>query len=58
MNLEDHVGDVIRKSRAMLGVSAEAAAQAAGLAVSELAAFEDAGKCPRQPDFRTLGTLL
>ena len=58
MNLEDHVGDVIRKSRAMLGVTAEAAAQAAGLAAGELAALEDSGKCPRQPDFRTLAALL
>jgi len=31
MNLEDHVGDIIRKARAMSGISAGDAARAAGL---------------------------
>jgi glyoxylase-like metal-dependent hydrolase (beta-lactamase superfamily II) len=58
MNLEDHVGDVIRKSRAMLGASAEAAAKAAGLGAEELATLEDSGKCPRKPDYHALAPLL
>ncbi|MFM8471452.1 MAG: MBL fold metallo-hydrolase [Limisphaerales bacterium] len=58
MNLEDHIGDVIRKSRAMLGISAADAAKAASLNADELAALEDTGKCPRQPDYRALAVQL
>ena len=58
MNLEDHAGDVIRKSRAMLKVSPEAAAQAAGLSIEELTALEGTGTCARQPNFPTLAALL
>jgi hydroxyacylglutathione hydrolase len=58
MNLEDHAGDVIRKARAMTGVSAEAVAKAACLNAEELAALEDSGKCARKPDFRALASLV
>jgi len=58
MNLEDHVGDVIRKARAMTGVTAEAAAKAAGLSAEELAGLEDSGKSARKPDYRTLAALV
>jgi hydroxyacylglutathione hydrolase len=58
MNLEDHAGDVIRKARAMTGVSAEAVAKAAGLSAEELAALEDSGKWARKPDFRALASLV
>lgn len=58
MNLEDHVGDVIRKARAMTGAAAEAAAKAAGLSLEELAALEASGQCPRRPDFLALVALV
>ena len=60
MNLEDHLGDIIRKARAMSRVSAETAAQAAGLTLAELAELEESGQTPaaRSPDFERLGKLL
>ena len=39
MNLEDHLGDVIRKGRTAANVSAETAARAAGLTEAELNAL-------------------
>jgi len=44
MQLEDHLGDIIRKARAMSGIAAAAAAGAAGLAEDELAALEETGQ--------------
>jgi adenine deaminase len=60
MNLEDHIGDIIRKGRAMSGVEAEAAARAAGLTAAELAGLEESGRVPpgRTPDFGALAGLL
>jgi glyoxylase-like metal-dependent hydrolase (beta-lactamase superfamily II) len=58
MNLEDHVGDIIRKARAMGNVSASAAAQMAGLSETELAALEESGKISKQPNFAALAGLL
>jgi len=58
MNLEDHVGDIIRKARAMSNVSAEAAASAAGLALSELAALEESGQITKRPNFFALANLI
>jgi hydroxyacylglutathione hydrolase len=58
MNLEDHVGDIIRKARAMSNVSAEAAASAAGLATVELAALEESGQIVKRPNFVALGNLI
>lgn len=58
MNLEDHVGDVIRKARAMTGVAADAVAKAAGLSAEELAALESAGQCVSKPDFHALASLV
>lgn len=57
MNLEDHVGDVIRKARAMRNVPAAEAAKAAGLTETELAAVEDAGKFPKRPNFAALAEI-
>ena len=54
MNLEDHLGDIIRKARGMSGVSASAAARAAGLTEAELSALEGSGVFSRRPDFTTL----
>ena len=58
MNLEDHVGDVIRKARAMSNVSAEAVASAAGLSAAELAALEQSGEIAKRPNFVALGNLI
>ncbi|MGA2865588.1 MAG: MBL fold metallo-hydrolase [Verrucomicrobiota bacterium] len=58
MNLEDHVGDIIRKARAMSRVSAEAAARAAGLTAAELAGLEETGQPVRRPNFKALAGLL
>ncbi|HTL58390.1 MAG TPA: MBL fold metallo-hydrolase [Candidatus Limnocylindrales bacterium] len=58
MNLEDHVGDVIRKARAMSKVSPEAAAVAAGIPPADLAAIEDSGKVTGKLDFNALAELI
>ncbi len=58
MNLEDHVGDVIRKSRAMSGVSIEQAAKAAGLTQEQLGALEESGQVTGSPNFSALATLI
>jgi len=58
MNLEDHLGDIIRKARLMTNVSTAAAAKAAGLTESELAAGEDSGSFSRQPDFEVLAGVI
>lgn len=43
MNLEDHLGDIIRKARAMSNVPAAGAAAAAGITVPDLDALEETG---------------
>lgn len=48
MNLEDNLGDVIRKARNASNVAPETAAQAAGLSLDELSALESTGK-PKGP---------
>jgi glyoxylase-like metal-dependent hydrolase (beta-lactamase superfamily II) len=58
MNLEDHLGDVIRKARAMSNVSAAAAAGAAGLTEPELAALEESGQAKKAVNFAKLAGLL
>lgn len=58
MNLEDHVGDIIRKARAMSNISAEAAANAAGLSPAELAALEQSGEVTKQPNFALVANLI
>jgi glyoxylase-like metal-dependent hydrolase (beta-lactamase superfamily II) len=58
MNLEDHVGDIIRKARAMSKVSASAAAQAAGWTEAELSVVEESGGIAKPPDFRALADLI
>jgi glyoxylase-like metal-dependent hydrolase (beta-lactamase superfamily II) len=54
MQLEDHLGDIIRKARAMSGVTATVAATAAGLSESELSALEETGQCPPKINFTKL----
>lgn len=58
MNLEDHLGDILRKARAMSNVPADAAAQAAGLSATELAALEETGKISKRPNFAALAGLV
>ena len=58
MNLEDHLGDIIRKARAMSNVPAGAAAKAAGLSETELTALEESGKFSRKPNIAALAALI
>jgi hydroxyacylglutathione hydrolase len=58
VNLEDHPGDIIRKARAMSGVSAAAAAKAAGISEADLSALEGSGQCGTRPDFAALARLV
>ncbi len=58
MNLEDHLGDIIRKARLMSNVAPEAAAKAAGLSVDELNALEESGQVKQQPNFAALAPLI
>lgn len=44
MNLEDHLGDILRKARQAAGVSTSVAAHAAGLADKEWDALEESGE--------------
>ena len=59
MQLEDHLGDIISKARAITGVTVAAAAAAAGLSETELAALEASGTLAgRQIHFAALGKLV
>jgi len=58
MQLEDHVGDIIRKARAMSGVSSAAAATAAGISENELAALEASGALAEKISFVALGKII
>ncbi len=59
MTLEDHLGDIIRKARQASGVTAPAAAEAAGLSEAELRALEGSGTwAGNRPDFSTLAARL
>ncbi len=58
MNLEDNLGDVIRKARMMSNTAAAVAATAGGLTESELADLEASGTFARRPNFTALaGTI-
>lgn len=58
MTLEDHLGDIIRKARGMSGVSAAAAARAAGLTDVELATLEDTGAFSKRPNFAVIANTI
>jgi glyoxylase-like metal-dependent hydrolase (beta-lactamase superfamily II) len=59
MQLEDHLGDIIRKARTMSGVDAGAAATAAGITPGELGSLEDTGQLAgRQLNLAALGKLV
>lgn len=58
MQLEDHVGDVLSKSRRSLGVGLSEVAGAAGLAEAEYARLEDEGRVPAEMDWAGLAERL
>jgi glyoxylase-like metal-dependent hydrolase (beta-lactamase superfamily II) len=58
MTLEDHLGDILHKARAGLGVATLPACGAAGLTPDQLAELESTGRCSVQPDLVKLGALL
>ena len=58
MNLEDHLGDIIRKARAMDNVSFSAAANAAGVSETELSAIEESGLLTKKINFTALAQLI
>lgn len=58
MNLEDNLGDIIRKARAMSNISAADAAKAAGLSETELTTLEETGKVSKQPNFAALAKAI
>jgi hydroxyacylglutathione hydrolase len=58
MNLEDHLGDIIRKARDMNHVSTTSAANASGISESELATLEETGKIVEKINFTALAQLL
>jgi hydroxyacylglutathione hydrolase len=58
MNLEDNLGDIIRKGRKASQVSEEAAAAAAGLSVAELAELEKTGTSAKKPNLPALAAKI
>jgi len=58
MTLEDHAGDVVRKSRLMMDVSAGEAAAAGGISLEALSAFESSGEAPAGLDWERLAARL
>jgi hydroxyacylglutathione hydrolase len=58
MPLEDHIGDIVRKARQAANVSKESAAQAGGLAVSQLEALEDTGTTSIAPNLGAIAALI
>ncbi|MGO8701747.1 MAG: MBL fold metallo-hydrolase [Limisphaerales bacterium] len=58
MNLEDHLGDIIRKGRLASGIAVAVAAQAAGLSVPEFGALEESGNAPSSARLSALATAI
>jgi glyoxylase-like metal-dependent hydrolase (beta-lactamase superfamily II) len=58
VHLEDHLGDIIRKARAMNQVSAATAANATGISEIELSVLEETGRPARKLNFTALAPLL
>jgi hydroxyacylglutathione hydrolase len=58
MQLEDHVGDIIRKARAMSGVAPTAAATAAEMSEAELATMEATGELAKEIHFGELAKMV
>ncbi|KAB2663922.1 MAG: MBL fold metallo-hydrolase [Verrucomicrobia bacterium] len=58
MNLDDTIGDILRKARVSTGTTMEAAATAAGLSVDAYRQFEETGKAPAGTRWVELGARL
>jgi hydroxyacylglutathione hydrolase len=58
VNLEDHLGDIVRKARMMGNISTNAAANAAGISETELSALEESGHAAKKINFAALAPLL
>jgi hydroxyacylglutathione hydrolase len=58
MNLEDHLGDIVRKARGMSNVSVDMAASAAGLTMEQFEAMEESGQCPEKLNYSALAALI
>jgi hydroxyacylglutathione hydrolase len=58
MNLEDHLGDIVRKARSMSGISADAAAQAAGLSTEQLESLESSGVAHQSANLARLASAI
>ena len=58
MNLEDHLGDIIRKARRAANVSPDVAAKAAGISVEELGALEEVGRTLKALNYPALAQTL
>ena len=57
MNLEDHLGDIVRKARLSRNITATDAARAAGLTESELASMEESGVPNKPVNYPALAAL-
>src|ERR1051326_3664986 len=58
MNLEDHIGDILRKARTAANVTSSAAAQAAGVSESDLLSLEETGRLALKPNLPLLAGLI
>jgi glyoxylase-like metal-dependent hydrolase (beta-lactamase superfamily II) len=58
MNLEDHLGDIIRKGRKSVNVSVEAAAKTAGISVDDLNSLEETGVVKGTPNLAALAPTI
>jgi hydroxyacylglutathione hydrolase len=58
MNLEDHLGDIVRKARGMSQVSLDAAARAAGLTPAQLEHLEKTGQPNPSTNYTALAPLI
>jgi glyoxylase-like metal-dependent hydrolase (beta-lactamase superfamily II) len=58
MNLEDHVGDIIRKARKAANVAEDAAARAAGISPADLADLEENGRAKAGINYNALASLI
>ena len=58
MNLEDHLGDILRKARKAANVSPDAVALAAGISVDDLTALESSGTMVQPLNYAALAPLL
>lgn len=58
MQLEDHIGDICRKSRLQTGMDLKDAACASGLSEEDMERWENDGNIDAQVDLESLATLL